>query len=126
VNGTVPAPTLISPLPSACNSDFTATFTYNMLKLTTELSLQLHRFCHQSHCMASEIITPKKKTSLPCRQVIHERVHFPLTEEIQIHHAEVRSERPISQITRNMPDTKLQYGCFPSVHPHLGFNHKNC
>jgi hypothetical protein len=96
----------MSPLPSA-HSDFTATFTYKTLKLTAELSLQLHRFCHQSHCMASEIILMEKKTSLPCRQVIHERVHFPLREEIQIHHAEVRSEPHISQITRKTPDTKL-------------------
>jgi len=71
--------------------------------------------------MASEIIILKKKTSLPCRQVIHERVHLPLTVEIQIHHAEIRSEPHISQITRKIPDTKLQYGCSPSVHPTFGF-----
>jgi hypothetical protein len=49
----------------------------------------------------------RQKTSLPCRQVIHERVHLPLTQEIQIHHAEVRSEPHISQIARKIPDAKL-------------------
>ena len=87
-------------IPDVHASHFTTTFTYDMLKSTAQPSLQLHRFCLQSHFMASEIIMLKKKTSLPCRQVIHERVHFPLTDEIQIHHAEVRSEPSISQITR--------------------------
>jgi hypothetical protein len=49
----------------------------------------------------------KKKTSLPCRQVIHERVHSPLTEKIGIHHAEVFPVPNISQITRKISHTKL-------------------
>jgi hypothetical protein len=72
--------------------------------------------------MASEILLMEKKTSLPCWQVIHERVHSPLTQGIQIHHAEVCSDPHIRQITGKTSDTKLQYGSFPSVHPHLGFS----
>jgi hypothetical protein len=62
---------------------------------------------------------------LPCWQFIHERVHFPLTEGIQIHHAEVYSDLHISQMTGNMPDRKSQYKSFPFVHPYFGFTKKN-